>query len=365
MKIKGHTLKYLLSTLRYFLFLALLNYASSVCADDGSGLKTSAALDLVGTFKGTKQSTANDRFDVREAEFLLYGPIDHLFDGMLNVAAHNEGGVSLFEVHEAYIGSSKLIPRSRFRLGQFFLGLGRLNRFHRHDWPFISAPKEHLEFFGSEAAIDTGGEYSYLMPLPFFLELTAGVTNGWTYGHVHDAGQRPRAPTHYGRATTYIDLPAHGGAQTSLNYLSRTSAQGDAMTLVGADLTAKWREAGALNALLQTEAWQRTIKPLTGTSERSFGMYVFPQFAVSEQTQLGLLLDYFTVLTLKNIVGTRIANAENRLVPTLTYRTSEFVTLRLAYDWSVAKQANIADRKNQIFQVQATVNLGAHPSHDF
>ncbi|MCX6106786.1 MAG: hypothetical protein NTY08_13235, partial [Proteobacteria bacterium] len=83
------------------------------------------------------------------------------------------------------------------------------------------------------------------------------------------------------------------------------------------------------------------------------------------QTQFGLLMDYFTVLTLKNIVGAPIANAENRLVPTLTYKTSEFVTLRLAYDWSVAKQANIADRNIQVFQMQATVNLGAHPSHDF
>jgi len=358
-------MKYLFLYLRSLMFVALLGGASTTFADDGSGLKTSVALDLVGSFNRTKLNTANDRFDVREAEFLLYGPIDHLFDGMLNVAAHNEGGVSLFEVHEAYIGSSKLIPRSRFRLGQFFLGIGRLNRFHRHDWPFISAPKEHLEFFGAEAATDTGGEYSYLMPLPFFLELTAGVTNGWTYGHVHNAGQRPRVPTHYGRATTYVDLPANGGAQTSLNFLSRTSAQGDAMTLVGADLTAKWREAGVLNFLLQTEAWQRTIKPLIGSSERSFGMYVFPQFAVADQTQFGLLMDYFTVLTLKNIVGAPIANVENRLVPTLTYKTSEFVTLRLAYDWSVAKQANIADRNNQVFQMQATVNLGAHPSHDF
>ncbi|MBM4254128.1 MAG: hypothetical protein FJ146_19350 [Deltaproteobacteria bacterium] len=333
--------------------------------DDGSGLKTCVTLDLMGSFNAPRMTQATDRFAVRESELLLYGPIDHLFDGVLNVAAHGDTARPLVEPHEAYIGSSKLIPRSRFRLGQFFLGLGRLNHFHRHDWPVVTAPKSQLEFFGSEGAFDTGAEYTYLAPLPFFLELTAGVTNGWTYGHVHNAGVKPRVPTTYGRAATYLSLPAGGGMQTAVNYLTRKSAQGDSMTLSGIDLTAKWRQPDGAGFLLQGEIWQRQLAPLVGKEERSVGLYVLPQYSFSPEWHLGLLLDYFTVLSLKDISGKPVANAEQRYVPTLTYKSSEFVTFRAAFDWTTAKQQGVAERFSKMLLLQAAVNLGAHPAHEF
>jgi len=339
--------------------------ASPLRADDGTGLKSSSSVDMVGDFKAIKDGAASDRFDVREAEIMLYAPIDHLFDGLLSAAAHREDGVSMFEVHEAVISSSKLIPRSRIRLGQFFLGVGRLNRLHRHEWPFIFAPKVQQEFFGTEGALDSGGEYAYVTPLPFFLELTAGVTNGWTYGHSHNEGEKPLKPTHYGRVATYLELPGEGGAQTGFNYLSRTTAQGDKTTLLGIDLTTKWRSGGILNVLAQGEVWQRVKKPLAGEEERSLGAYLFLQYALDSQVQVGVLLDYFTVPTLKDITGAKVHNSEARLVPTITYKASEFSSLRLAYDWSVTKQDHQPDKKNQVIQTQATFMIGAHPAHDF
>ncbi len=339
--------------------------SSSALSDDGSGLKISAAVDSAGAFRLGKDDRATDRFDIREAELILVAPVDQTFDGVLSAAAHREAGVSVFEVHEAYLGSSKLIPRSQIRLGQFFLGVGRLNRFHRHEWPFIFAPKVQQEFFGAEGALDSGLEYSFLTPLPFFLEVSAGVTNGWTYGHAHDEGEKPRKPTHYGRAVTYASLPGSGGAQLGMNYMSRIAASGDRMTLGGLDLAAKWRHGGVLDLLLQGEVWQRTKTPRNGAVERSLGAYFFPQSALTSQFQFGILLDYYTVLTLKDLAGAKVSNSEQHVVPTLTYRASEFSTLRLAYDSSVAKQTAQADMKNQIAEVQATFMIGAHPAHDF
>jgi len=333
--------------------------------DDGSGLKTCVTIDLMGGFNSPRMTQATDRFDVRESELLMYGPIDHLFDAVLNVAAHGDTARPLVELHEAYIGSSKLIPRSRFRVGQFFLGIGRLNHFHRHDWPLVTAPKSQLEFFGSEGAFDTGGEYTFLAPLPFFLELTAGVTNGWTYGHVHNAGMKPRVPTSYGRAATFFSLPGSGGMQTAFNYLTRKSGPGDTMTLAGFDLTAKWREPDGSGFLLQSEVWHRQLVPLSGKEERSVGFYFLPQYSLSAEWHLGVLFDYFTVTSLKNITGAQVANSEQRLVPTVTYKSSEFVTLRAAFDWSTAKQQGVDDRYAKMFLLQAAVNLGAHPAHEF
>jgi hypothetical protein len=341
-------------------------YSSPVIsADDGTGLKISAAVDTAGSFKANKESDANDRFDVREAEILLYAPVDHVFDGLMSAAAHREGGVSMFEVHEAYIGSTKLIPRSRFRLGQFFLGVGRLNRFHRHEWPFIFAPNVQQKFFGEEGALDSGVEYSFLAPLPFFLEITTGVTNGWTYGHSHNEGEKPRQPTHYGRIATYFSLPAEGGAQTGLNFLSRTTSKGDRMSLTGIDLVAKWRQGGVLTFLLQGEVWQRNLRPKNADEEKSIGAYLLPQYAVSSSLQVGVLLDYYTVLSMKDITGEKIENSDSRISPTITYKASEFSSLRLAYEWSVAKQGNSPEKNSQSVQTQATFMIGAHPAHDF
>jgi hypothetical protein len=213
---------------RFFLFLCLLEImlaVASVAQADSGGLQTSVAVDIVGNAFSREKGSPASKLNVREAELFLYAPIDHLFDGVLGIAAHQEKGAALFEIHEATIGSNKLIPWSRFRVGQYFLGVGKLNSVHRHDWPFTSAPKVHEEFFGKEGVDDTGIEYSVLPPLPVYLDLTIGVTNGWKYGHVHNSGKEPKTPTHYLRLANFVGLPLDGGLQTGLNYLSRKDSE--------------------------------------------------------------------------------------------------------------------------------------------
>ena len=122
---------------------------SSLARADSGGVQTSISVDIVGNAFARKEDPAT-KLAVREAEVFFYAPIDPIFDGVLGIAAHQEGGVALFEIHEATIGSTKLVPWSRFRVGQFFLGVGKLNSTHRHDWPFTSAPRVHQEFFGEE-----------------------------------------------------------------------------------------------------------------------------------------------------------------------------------------------------------------------
>jgi len=334
-------------------------------AQDASGLKISAAVDLVGSYRADQKSSADDSFNAREAEIILTAPIDPKFDGVLSFAAHREDGEAVAELHEAFIKTSRLIPRSNLRVGQFFLGLGRLNRMHRHEWPIVVAPKVHSEFFGEEGALDSGIEYSYLAPLPFYLETTLGVTNGFAYGHSHDEGEKPKKPTHYGRVSTYFELPGNGGAQTALNYLSRTDAQGKVMTLTGLDFTAKWREAGVLNFLFQSEIWHRTLAPQGADAEETLGAYVLPQYALDSQFFLGLLVDYYTVLSLKDAIGQSVDNTVIGVVPTLTYKASEFSTLRLAYNHSSFQREDQDDVTENRVELQANFTIGAHPAHDF
>ncbi len=334
-------------------------------AGDASGLKISAAVDIIGSVNVNTKDSARDRIDVREAEILLTGPIDHVFDGLLSFAAHSEKGIARAELHEAFIGSTKLIPRSQFKVGQYFLGVGRLNRFHRHEWPFISAPKVQEKFFGAEGALDTGLEYTVLVPTSFFLAATLGLSNGYTYGHSHNEGERPKVPTHYGRLASYQALPLGGGAELGLNFLQRTAADSTRMTLYGVDFAAKWREGPALNVLLQSELWVRVLEPKATRAEKALGFYLFPQKALTEQTYLGVLWDYYTVLELKDVTGKHLQNNEQKFLPTLTYKASEFSTLRLAYSLAYLAQDGHKTKNEQKIEAQATFIIGAHPAHAF
>jgi hypothetical protein len=331
---------------------------------DGTGLKTSIAVDMVGSFKADKDSAANDRLEMRGAEATFFAPVDHLFDGLLSLAAHPESGETVFEVHEATLSTTKLVPRSKIKVGQFFLGVGRLNRTHQHDWAFVSAPVVHRTYFGDEGALDSGVEYSWLLPTATYLDLTVGVTNGWVYGHAHNEGEKPRRPTHYARLATFAEL-GEGGLQAAANYLGRQSSDGEETRLVGIDAVAKWKNGRVTSWLIQSEAWQRLVQPPAGDQETSAGAYAFIEYGLSESTAVGTRFDYFSVLSLKDVSGDAVGNSIVAVVPTLTYKPSEFSRFRLAYDHKIIQQDGLEDRTDPVVETQAVFIMGAHPAHDF
>lgn len=348
-----------------------------------TGLKLGVNVDLLGVTGPAAPGTDRDRFFLREAEFTFLAPIDHLFDGVLTIAAHREGEVDAngietahhhIDIHEAYIGSTKLIPRSRFRLGQFFLSVGRLNQFHRHDWPFVSAPRIHKDLFGEEALIDQGLEYAFLFPTDFFLDLTLGLTNGWGFAKEEGRQYRPKVNTHYARLATYAGLGESGGLQLGLNYLGNhglnliddtPTYDSRKNTYFGLDATYKLKESKYLRLLVQTEFWQRKItRASVDNGKLTRGLYLYSQYGLTENISFGVRLDF-----MKNDhytdAATLTAVNENiwAVVPTLTYKPSEFSTFRAAYTkethtWTKSKD----DWK---FELQSTFVLGTHPAHDF
>ena len=163
-------------------------------------------------------------------------------------------------------------------MGKFFLGLGRLNQIHQHDRPFIDTPYIHEHVFNdSEGALDTGAEISVLIPTSFYLDVTVGATNGYTYGHSHDVGEKPVKPTHYVHLKSFFRL-AGIDFQPTLSYLSRVDSEKNEQTLKGFSLTGKKREGRTLNFLLENEIWHRTYLPSqTKKKEETFGFYFYPQ----------------------------------------------------------------------------------------
>ncbi len=346
-------------------FITLLGSPTKqLLGEDGSGLKTSVAVDLVGDFKVNKESSAPDRIDVRSAEVSFYAPIDHLFDGVMSFAAHREKGVSLFEVHEATIGSDRIIPYSQFKIGQFFLGIGRLNQFHQHDWAFTTTPLVHQAYLGKEGVIDTGAEYRILLPLPFYLDLTIGLTSGYVFGHSHNEGKKPLTPTHYLRTVNFFNLFSLD-TQLGVSYLNRISAEKESTRLVGLDLTVKKKNGRELTFLLQSETWFRQLEFEGAEEEKGLGSYLYPQIGLNPEWLLGMRFDYLTVLNKTDARGKSLSNYELGVIPTITYKPSEFSKLRLSYNFVSKTMKGIDDKIDHSITLQSAFILGAHPAHNF
>lgn len=332
---------------------------------EATGLQISVAGDLVAERALSDDSRALERLSPRSFELMFYAPVDHRFDAVASATAHDERGELFFETHELWIGSSKIIPRSRFRIGQLFPAFGRLQRFHQHDWPFISAPEIHTRFFDDEGIIDTGAELSYLLPLPRFVELTLGITSGFTFGHTHNEGLKPDVPTHYARLATSFDAGRLGDAELGFNYIGRTSAADTETLTVGLDFVAKKRHSRTLKYLLQSETWYREETRNPGGTERTLGSYLYAQYGFNPRWQLGVRVDAFRVLSQQDALGGDEDNLNFAWVPTLTYRSSEFATFRIAYN---DQRDTLNDRtidRDRFLQFQATFILGAHPAHTF
>ena len=338
-------------------------FNSNAEAQEG-GISPFVAVDMYGAFKVDKESAATDLFEIREAEFSLSAPVDHIFDGTFAVAAHSENGVHLFELHEAWLSTTKLIPRMQLKAGQFFLGVGRLNRIHRHDWPFMSAPVVHQSFFGDEGVLDSGAEASSLLPTPFFLELTFGLTNGWVYGHTHDEGEKPRKPTHYVRLATAGEILG-GDTLFAANYLSRTTAANERTQLFGSDFVAKWKHGTQTALTAQGEFWQRQVSPPNAAKKIEQGAYLFAGRDIFSSTGIGLRTEYFTNLTLKDALGQRASNSISGVAPQISYRPSEFSSMRAGVNFQDQQQADNVRKINRILEFQLVYLMGAHPAHDF
>jgi hypothetical protein len=259
-----------------------------------------------------------------------------------------------------------LIPNSSFRIGTFFLGIGRLNQFHQHDWPFISAPIVQSKFFGDEGVNDTGVEYTYILPTSSYWDITMGVTDGYKWG---DQGveSKPQTPIYYIHPTTFLDVSDTQGLLLGATYLSRTDGLHVQTQLLGLDGTLKQKEGKLLKWLLQSEVWYQ----IQNNNEDSFhseaiGAYVYPQYGFDDNWSLGVRFDaYSNLLQTFDSTDDRQKNIEYDVIPTVTYKTSEFATFRLAYTHQVAYAQNQPDEINRILELQFIAILGAHPAHAF
>lgn len=357
-------------------------------------LDTMAAVDMVGAWDKNQPRTTTNQAMVRSGEVGFYSSIDHLADGVLLLAADNEGGTLSTGVEEAYLQmNGTLLPNTVVRLGKMHLDSGRLNSIHRHDWSFVTAPLVHSRLLGEEALANTGAEIRVLMPWSFWQELTIGVYNGHGYGAAIDNGSPRSNPLVNLHLKQFLPISGEWGTQFGLTYL-RWHPETDPRKIsqqYGIDYLLKYKRGKLASFQWITEAWMRTTNasnaaanerwlsetlasgqpatpadvPVQAEDTKKAGTYTYLEWQPIERWSLGARYDFFytpSMTTTNTLTGEQVRKRNGIEGGSLvvTWRPSEFSFFR--------GQASAADdletgRRTWEYDLQATFIIGKHPAH--
>lgn len=226
------------------------------------------------TLQGGAHDPRRRGFTLQQAELSLYGAVDPYFTAETHIVFF-EGGV---ELEEAFGTTQRLPYGLQLEAGYYLTEFGRINPTHPHAWSWIDQPIVNTRMFGGDGLRSAGVQGSWLLPLPFFSELWAGVQNAnggeYTASFLSDeaVGGYPAVRTdtrnfgdllYLARSATAWNMGDEVSALLGFSGLfGPNSTGGPARTFIyGADFTLKWRPVDNFRGwpylLWQTEVMKR------------------------------------------------------------------------------------------------------------
>ncbi len=316
-----------------------------------------------GTFSGQE-----NRFFVREVELELFGAVDPFAraDVLIETGEEFENDKRKIDVsiEEAYLTLLTLPFETQLKLGKLRPRFGLLNQLHAHDLPQVDRPNVLARFLGQDELKEQGAEASWVLPTPFFQELSVGVFNG--DNEVAFGRGSLKDPLLVGRLRNFFELEEWGAVQVGLSGASGETDQRRRSKLAGVDAKYKWRAGGttwpvfALGGELlyshkKIDIFDPGMLIKEARTRGRLGWYSYAELEPRKRWTLGLRFDdtQFSI----------DPGREWAIAPYLTFKPSEFLRFRLQYKHTDpdAPGRQIVDE----FFLQAGFILGAHPPHPF
>lgn len=339
-------------------------------------------------------------FSLRSADLALEGAVDPYFKAMSTIAfALDRDGDTVIELEEAYAQTTSLPWNLQVKAGQFYAPFGRQNTQHAHEWAFVDQPIVLNRFFGPDGLRQPGAQLSWLMPMPFFTELTVGVLNnhntsfvaGSGHAHEDDSEQHGYSPLHGGepverdlrgvgdlvfvpRLCASFDL---SDTQTLLGGISAAFGPNDSgphadTQIYGLDLYWKWRpknaEAGFPFVSFQAEGLYRWYEAahrigdnaqLPAETLHDWGVYGQVLWGFNRRWVAGLRAEFASG---NDAAFDSPVRADRfRLSPNLTFYLTAYSKLRVQYNYDNRQGAGT----DHSVYAQLEFMLGAHAAHKF
>ena len=335
-----------------------------------------------GTFSGLE-----NRFFPREVELSLFGQVDPYARAEVRIETgeSTRGEELTVNLAEANLTLMTLPFNTQAKLGQMRNRFGLTNQIHEHDLPFIDRPDVLVQFFGDEGLVEKGVEFTWVPPLPFYLELLGGVFNG-DNETAFGLGSL-KYPLATGRARTFFELGDFGAIQLGMSVANGLQPDRLNNLILGWDLKYKYVPEGWQHALLTLAGevlyQMRRVNvpgqdvdgdgvPDTPDQKRTLdrvGWYAYGdvqpfRFGPLSRFSLGFRYDWTEYPT--------NPGHQWAVQPYLSFLPSEFLRFRVGYKHTEGNtpgcctntDVGSARIKDELF-FQSSFILGAHPAHPF
>jgi hypothetical protein len=336
-------------------------------------------------------------FTVQNVELTFQGAVDPYFEAfsalifLLDPNAETE-----VELEEAWLQTTSLPFGLQFKGGQFLSPFGRINQIHPHAFDFADAPLILGRLLGPDGLRGAGGQLSWLIPVPWYSQLTLALQNG--RGGTAYAFRNPGEDgIFFGRMTTdrelrglydFVWIPRFENSfnlsdtQTVLFGASGAFGSNDTgantrTQIYGGDFLYKWKssraEGGFPFVKWQTEFMYRRFEAGHGVDQsfpvaetfHDWGMYSQLLWGFKKGWVAGLRGDY---LHMTDSASTDDLTREprSRVSANLTWYPTEFSKIRLQYnhDFLEGTQFFSGEDADSVF-LQIEFILGAHGAHKF
>lgn len=300
-------------------------------------------------------------FNFQEAEFQFSADVDPYWKARFILGVDRGGEV---ELEEGYVTSEELpydlLPRdTSLKLGKFFAGFGKHNLLHGHQFPFIDQPLVNQFAFGDEGLKEPGAGLSYLLPSPWFSELTFQGLAGENESLLRFTDDAKRRGAYLGHWKNFFDLSDAATAEIGNSYVAgKNSASRHRLSqAVGLDLTLKWRplQMATERALIwQSEYIYFTRDRGREAFTRGGGLYSSLQYQFARRWWLQGRYDLLGAPKFDD-------GRKHRWSTLLAFVPSEFSAIRLQHSYTSQERGSPV---NQLL-LQFNYTIGSHPAHQY
>ncbi|MGH7340567.1 MAG: hypothetical protein ACREKH_08775, partial [Candidatus Rokuibacteriota bacterium] len=302
------------------------------------------------------------------AELFISAPIDPFLRGYASINGTTEEG---FDVEEAALVTTALPFDTTAKGGRFFADVGRLSHWHDEALPFVDRPPSIDRLIGGESGAE-GAEVSWLVPLPFFAQITGGSYNSIGSERREEPDEFGTQPdrshasnlTWLARPLTYLDLTETASVELGGTFAWRPAE--DRRNLYGVDVTFRHEPgtSGFYQGTVLAGEWfwndedfvdvALAVDPVTGdpilgsgTFHRE-GAYAYVESFFGRRYSAGLRFDY-SEAPFGDLDLMRTYSAF------LTWKPSEFHRLRIQGD-----HIDLVSPTDNRVTVQWTAFMGSH-----
>jgi hypothetical protein len=332
---------------------------------------------------GSRTNTINTEqpngLNLQEAELAFYSDVDPYTKFMATLAISQEAVARtapasgfdrsyIIEPEELFFETTA-IDRMTLKGGKIKAAIGKENQLHTHAYSFIDSSQVVSSVLGGEGINEIGFSASYLIPLPWFSELSLQAL----YPHNDDSSALLNYPhansvVRVERLKNLWDLTENSTIEFNISFAQAKRQSSDGATpalyadksvdLVGADFAYKWREDKEHAFVWSTEFLQNHFGTYVGKMH-NYAVTTNILWQFSSRWWLGGRAEFVENKTVDSGVATY--DRIKKYSALASFNPSEFSSYRLQLDQLHDGQDQ--DEKRAMLQFNFTI--GAHPSHAY